>query len=67
MQALPAEPGPEGTDPWGGQGELVRDGLMLTDPIADMLTRIRNANRALQSAKPASAAARAASRSPGPA
>ena len=24
---------------------------MLTDPIADMLTRIRNANRALQEAK----------------
>ena len=47
MQALPAQPGPQGTDPWGGQGELVRDGsLMLTDPIADMLTRIRNANRA---------------------
>jgi small subunit ribosomal protein S8 len=29
-------------------GTTVKDDEMLTDPIADMLTRIRNANRAMQ-------------------
>ena len=35
---------PGGGDPWGEEGELVReDAVTVSDPIADMLTRIRNA------------------------
>src|SRR3989304_3608717 len=48
------QPGPAGRDSRGHQGLLVapRDAgqesrLAMTDPIADMLTRIRNANQAL--------------------
>src|SRR5207244_2680110 len=40
---LPPRSGPRGRDPGHDEIELV----MQTDPIADMLTRIRNANKAL--------------------
>ena len=43
---LPAGARPPGRDPGHDEVELV-GGNVLTDPIADMLTRIRNANRAL--------------------
>ena len=44
---LPARAGARRGDPRRDQGELVRGGdapMTMTDPIADMLTRIRNAN-----------------------
>ena len=44
---LPARARARGLHPRHDQVELVRRRTMLTDPIADMLTRIRNANRAL--------------------
>ena len=46
---LPARAGPRRRGPRRDQGQLVRGGdtMTMTDPIADMLTRIRNANVAM--------------------
>ena len=46
---LPARAGPRRRDPRRDEGQLVRGGdtMTMTDPIADMLTRIRNANIAM--------------------
>ena len=43
---LPPRDDPRGRSAGLDEGELVRE-AMLTDPIADMLTRIRNANTAM--------------------
>ena len=44
---LPAGARPPGRHPRHDQELLVGENAMLTDPVADMLTRIRNANKAL--------------------
>src|SRR5262249_39496733 len=44
---LPARAGAPGRDSGHDEVELVGEEEMLTDPIADMLSRIRNANKAL--------------------
>ena len=44
---LPARARARGRDPRHDEVELVGEQTMLTDPIADMLTRIRNANKAM--------------------
>jgi small subunit ribosomal protein S8 len=46
---LPARTRPRGRDPGHDQGQLVRRrfDMTMTDPIADMLTRLRNANTAM--------------------
>src|SRR5205085_10373179 len=43
---LPARARPPGRHPRHDEEQLV-GGRMLTDPVADMLTRIRNANKAM--------------------
>jgi small subunit ribosomal protein S8 len=42
VPALPAPVGSEGRNSGIDQGELVGDAMGMTDPIADLLTRIRN-------------------------
>src|SRR5207248_11728995 len=46
LSYLPAGARPRGRHP-GHDQELLVGGTMLTDPVADMLTRIRTANKAL--------------------
>jgi small subunit ribosomal protein S8 len=47
LPCVPARARPRRRDPRSDEVELVRRTTMLTDPIADMLTRIRNANTAM--------------------
>src|SRR5262249_15715064 len=46
VPSVPAGSGPQGTDSRTHQGELVGARMSMTDPIADLLTRIRNGAQA---------------------